>query len=223
MHCHSRNQIILFLVLHLLIPTILSSQTLTEKISKEICTCINKQNDSTIDASFIPCYQKSTKKYQKEMMESVDFNSGISPSELGRMIGKEMMLNVTENMVYTCDDYFEWFERIKLRIFQIEDIDITNQTILDLSQVIKSNPNDELALMSRGYQYLKLKDFKSAQKDLKRVLKLNPNNALSLIYLGMTYEYSGYLKKSIDYYARASELTDKQEILIYKFIAIRKK
>jgi tetratricopeptide (TPR) repeat protein len=63
-----------------------------------------------------------------------------------------------------------------------------DRAVDDYTKAVEINPNLDMAYNNRGVNYLRMSEFREAEKDIKRALTLNPHNLTA--YVSMAEFYS---------------------------------
>jgi type IV pilus assembly protein PilN len=85
------------------------------------------------------------------------------------------------------------------------------QAIADYNEIIKNNPEDDMAYMELGVLYRSQKNFPKAIQQLNFANKLNPNNADVYYYLGLCYKETNQLEAAIRNFKKYLELNPNVE------------
>ncbi len=90
--------------------------------------------------------------------------------------------------------------------------EILQTTIKELEKKVKENPNSLEAHAELGQLYLQSKRYDDAIDEGKTILKISKDNSFGNALLGMAYEAKGKTKTAIDYYKKAIERSEQEEM-----------
>ena len=199
------------------------SQEFKENFKKDVCECFTSKSDTIIldKDYFIECFTAFAPKYQSEIDKLTDKNSSLSEFEQGRIIGRNLFLEIQNSLIHSCDSFYLFMLKSK----EVSRTKMKNESTLSkidsLSILIKDKSNIQ-NIWVRGKYYLAFNEYKKAEEDFKNCLKININYAQAHFFLGWTYELEENYVDALKEYKKAYELTQNKGINLMIEIVNRK-
>lgn len=202
-------------------------QSIVEKMSPEVCECFNSkidlnQSEETILRDFANvCVTGIMKNYENELKSFIDPNSSKSQYEQGREIGLKIYFELQNQMISSCDSFFEFIDRVKSKR-EVLSPENSRKQILKLTEAINSGDDTENKYYERAVVHYLSNDIKMALKDINIAIRKNKNFGAAHLLKGQLYEGQKEFKKAHRYYLKAYEITNSHESLLLVRIVERK-
>ena len=197
----------------------LQAQDFKVKLSQDVCDCFSK-SDKKQDA-LEACFTNNIINYQADLEKLIDKNSEISQYEQGQQLGVKVFFEMQQALIQNCDDYFEYFDRLRNESFEDMQKNYGPDNIASLDFQISKNRTAEL-LWERGNAYFASSNFNKAKTSYQESLQLDPNYIQSVFFLGWVNEKAGDYNRAIKLYQQVLRRTGKQEIILFIELARRK-
>jgi len=167
-----------------LILTSVSGQDIIEKISKQLCNCIDTiENMDSLQNKLDRC-----------MPEALSLVWNFDDAEEDNQFADNDSINkvvdsVMENLAFSCP---------KIRVFVLSDKE---------AKFYKMSGSDVANnYYNAGYKAFNEGDFKTAEKQYEKAIKADPDFIYAFDNLGLTYRKLGDYKKAIKYYSKSLEI-----------------
>ncbi len=197
--------------------------TFKKEVAESMCNCFSEEDKTNIDQSFFAnCVAKSILNHQEQLISiALQDTTGTDPEILGRRLGEELVLTVQKDLIYDCDEYFNFLDGIK-KEGENKRFAKANQKITDsLSYLIEDN--QELSLYrSRAENYLGLRDYENAEKDIDACFVFDPTDIQAKMLYALVLEGKEEYEKAADQYMEISEITGNKFLPIIAELTKRK-
>lgn len=199
------------------------SQTLTEKIAREACTCFKspgvKNKDKFMEEFISSCLNNSMLKFKDEIVQSMDTTQGYSA---GYEFGKKSAPEIMGIMVLECDKFYAFFDSLRWSGRASADLTLIRQRVKAANEKIESGNHESMVYLDRGMAYFQLDEYSLAKIDLEEAIKIDSTLGGAYMFRGWIKEIDGDFLGAKEDYQKCLEITHQSAIMLFVNTAERK-
>ncbi|WP_299767649.1 hypothetical protein [uncultured Dokdonia sp.] len=199
-------------ILFLLIANSMSSQTPKEKLTSLICNCYEEapQTENVNFELLKTCFDFSSEPYtpileeavreefKKLHIDTLDTSSNYQNGyKIGSEIGQQLMNDVQEPLINSCDTYFEFMEKTKKEMVSNLGKDLNKKRVDSLKRLFKKKDWQPDIQWEIGAYYLSKGKHKKAEKNFKKCLSKDGTHMPSLFFLAIIDDFNEKYTSSI--------------------------
>ena len=186
------------------------------------CSCFEENNQNGYDQeNFSLCIEKEMEKHQNIFLPYFDSNSKLSEYEQGEELGKKLITEYLDEIIYNCDAYYIYYNDKNKRALNDAKNNLGKEKLQEFEEEIKTNPSSN-AYLKRGFYHFAYENYESAESDLTKALELDPKNDLAKTFLGFLFENMGRLQKALEIFTEIHQSKQDQESLLQIAVINRK-